>query len=158
MRYIGIDPGLSGAFCLLDTEYGSTVADMPTIDTIVNGKKRRQINPYAVRDIIIQFGPTDMVVIEKPATRPGESPIAALSYGIGYGTIIGILVALDRPHQAVRPQVWTKELEVGADKDEHRFMAMRLFPELGDRLARKKDDGRADAALIAYWKHWRHYG
>jgi crossover junction endodeoxyribonuclease RuvC len=36
-------------------------------------------------------------------------------------------------------------------KDGSRLRAIELFPNYGQLFARKKDDGRADAALLAYW-------
>ena len=148
---IGVDPGLKGAICVHRGPDSIEVFDMPTIERIVNGKARNMVDPYQFRDIIINAGPCNMVVLEKLSTRPGESPIAALSYGIGFGQMIGVLVALERPYTTVTPQEWTKVLRVGADKDLHRLVAMQNFPHAADLFKRKKDDGRADAALIAYW-------
>ena len=148
---IGIDPGLKGAICMHRGPDNIEVFDMPTIERIVNGKARNMVDPYQFRDIIINAGPCNMVVLEKLSTRPGESPIAALSYGIGFGQMIGVLVALERPYTTVTPQEWTKVLRVGADKDLHRLVAMQNFPHAADLFKRKKDDGRADAALIAHW-------
>jgi crossover junction endodeoxyribonuclease RuvC len=51
----------------------------------------------------------------------------------------------------VRPQQWTKDLGVGADKGAHREAAMRLYPGDAEQFMRVKDDGRADAALLAHW-------
>jgi crossover junction endodeoxyribonuclease RuvC len=56
-----------------------------------------------------------------------------------------------RPVTFVRPQVWTKALGVGSDKGAHREAACRLFPTDAEQFARVKDDGRADAALLAHW-------
>ena len=148
---IGVDPGLKGAICMHRGPDNIEVFDMPTIERIVNGKARNMVDPYLFRDIIINAGPCNMVVLEKLSTRPGESPIAALSYGIGFGQMIGVLVALERPYTTVTPQEWTKVLRVGADKDLHRLVAMQNFPHAADLFKRKKDDGRADAALIAHW-------
>jgi crossover junction endodeoxyribonuclease RuvC len=148
---IGIDPGLKGAICVHRGPDNIEVFDMPTVSLIVNGKARNMVDPYQFRDIIINAGPCNMVVLEKLSTRPGESPIAALSYGIGFGQMIGVLVALERPYTTVTPQEWTKVLRVGADKDLHRLVAMQNFPHAADLFKRKKDDGRADAALIAHW-------
>ena len=38
-----------------------------------------------------------------------------------------------------------------AGKDASRMRAMELFPTRAELFKRAKDDGRADAALIAYW-------
>lgn len=148
---IGVDPGIKGAIAVLDRNGLLSIHDMPTVEETVSGKTRNRIDARAFRDIIIDAGPCRMVVLEKPTTRPGESPIAALSYGIGFGQMLGILVALDRPHTVILAQEWTKALGVGADKDVHREKASQLFPFSADAFKRKKDDGRADAALIAYY-------
>ena len=148
---IGVDPGLKGAICLMHDGSIIRIHDMPTIEYEVNGKTRRRIDPVQFRDIIIAAGPVEMIVLEKPTTRPGEAPHAALSYGIGFGQMTGILVALERPHCVVLSQAWTKDLGVGADKDVHRATATELYPAAADLFKRKKDDGRADAALIAHW-------
>ena len=128
--------------------------DMPTVEIIVNSKKRRRINEHAVKDIIIAAGPIDMAVIEDMSTRPGESPAASATTGLGHGLLRGTLSALDRPYVVIRAPRWTKDLGVGSDKGVHRLEAMRLFPGVADQFARVKDDGRADAALLAWW-YWR---
>lgn len=148
---IGIDPGLKGAICVHRGPDNIEVFDMPTVSLFVNNKFRNTVDPYLFRDIIINAGPCDLVVLEKPSTRPGESPIGALSYGIGFGQMQGVLVALERRFTTVTPQEWTKATCVGADKDVHRQKAQWLFPAQADLFKRKKDDGRADAALIAHW-------
>lgn len=151
MRIIGIDPGLKGAIAVVHNGIIVALHDMPTEQYEVSGKMRKRIDPVGFRDIIIDAGPVDMVVLEKPTTRPGESPIAALSYGIGFGQMLGVLVALERPWTIVLSQRWTGALGVGADKDEHRHAAMFRFPAAADLFKRKRDDGRADAALIAHY-------
>jgi crossover junction endodeoxyribonuclease RuvC len=155
MKVLACDPGLSGAFFLLRPSNDHEVWDMPTVEVVVNGKKRRRIYDHAVRDLIVNIGPVDMVVIEDLSTRPGESPAAAATMGLGHGIIRGILCAYERPYTVVRSQAWTKALGVGSDKGVHRLEAMRLFPGVADQFARVKDDGRADAALLAWW-YWRH--
>jgi hypothetical protein len=147
---LGIDPGIKGAIAVVRRD-AISVYDMPTVDEEVAGKMRKRIDAHTFRDIIIGVGPVQMVLLEKPTTRPGEAPRAALSYGIGFGQMLGILVALERPHKVILSQAWTKALGVGADKDDHRVEAMRRFPASSDLFKRKKDDGRADAALIALY-------
>jgi crossover junction endodeoxyribonuclease RuvC len=147
---IGIDPGLDGALAYACNE-GTYVVDMPTVEVTVNGKTRRRLDPYGVKRILIDWGRVDLVVLEEATSRPGEGSVGAFAYGKGAGILEGLLVALERPYKLVRPQVWTKALGVGADKGVHREAAMRLFPELANRLSLKKHDGRADALLMAYW-------
>jgi crossover junction endodeoxyribonuclease RuvC len=147
---IGIDPGLGGAFALLHNGRLSELADMPTIE--VRGKRR--IATADVRDILIGFGPVDHVVIEDVQGVQGSGATGAFTFGRGVGILEGVCVALARPITYVTPQRWTKAMGVSRDKGSHRQAAQRLWPDHADRFARVKDDGRADAALIAYW-HWR---
>jgi crossover junction endodeoxyribonuclease RuvC len=49
----------------------------------------------------------------------------------------------------VRPRAWKKDMGLTADKDESLSMARELWPDAP--LARKKDNGRAEALLIAEW-------
>ena len=39
--------------------------------------------------------------------------------------------------------------DMGKDKDASRLRAIQLFPVVANRLDRKKDDGRAEALLLA---------
>jgi hypothetical protein len=55
------------------------------------------------------------------------------------------------PSTYVTPATWTKAVGRVAGKDASRMRAMELFPSKADLFKRAKDDGRADAALIAYW-------
>lgn len=49
----------------------------------------------------------------------------------------------------VRPTVWKRALGLGKDKEASRLKAMQLFPSAD--LRRKKDQGRAEALLLAVY-------
>ena len=150
-RSVGIDPGVAGAIAVLHAGELDHVFDMPVIE--VRGKKR--IDSGRLTALLISFGPVSMVTVEDVQGVQGSGATSAFNFGRGVGIIEGICVALDRPLNYVRPQVWTKALNVGADKGAHRQAAIRRWPEHAEAFARVKDDGRADAALIAWW-NWRH--
>jgi crossover junction endodeoxyribonuclease RuvC len=40
---------------------------------------------------------------------------------------------------------------LSSDKDTSRQLAMQRFPDYAEKFVRKKDDGRAEAALIALY-------
>ena len=147
MTVIGIDPGLSGAIARPMPDGSVDIWDMPSIE--VRGKRR--IDAYTLHELIVAAGPVDMVVLEHVQGVQGSGATGAFTFGEGFGIIQGILVALERPTTLVRPQRWTKDLGVGSDKGEHRRTAQRLFPPSASMFARVKDDGRADAALLAHW-------
>jgi crossover junction endodeoxyribonuclease RuvC len=54
------------------------------------------------------------------------------------------------PYTLLPAAVWKKRAGMaGAEKDYARALAARLFPEASESLKRKKDQGRAEAILIA---------
>lgn len=139
---LGIDPGLTGALALL-TPDGLTVRDMPVIDG--------RVDAHTLTALLIDFGPVDRVAIERAQAYPGMGVSSAFNYGLSYGLILGVLAVLQRTVVHVPPSVWTKALHVGADKNAHRRRCMDRWPTQAETWGRKKDDGRADAALIALW-------
>ena len=147
MTVIGIDPGLSGAIARPMPDGSVDVWDMPTITV----RDKRRIDGYALRDLLVAIGPVDMVVVEHVQGVQGSGATSAFTFGEGFGAIGQLLIDFDRPHTLVRPQAWTKALGVGSDKGEHRRTAQRLYPPSASMFARVKDDGRADAALLAHW-------
>ena len=150
---IGIDPGIAGAIAVVNAANEVLVWDMPTIE--VRGKRR--ISAVHLRDLLVDIGPALMVVVEDVQGVQGSGATSAFAFGRGCGVIEGILVALQRPTTYVRPQEWTKALGVGSDKGAHRQAAQRLWPFDADLFSRVKDDGRADAALLA-WHYMRGLG
>lgn len=140
MRIVGIDPGLTGALALLHEE-GLDVADMPVVDG--------RVNPYGLTEILVGWGAVDQVVVESQQAYPRQGVSSSFRTGVGYGAVLGVLAVLQRRLVHVTAGKWTNDLRVGSDKDAHRRRAMELFPEHASLFARKKDDGRADAVLIA---------
>jgi len=149
---IGIDPGLSGAICLLDGLNRVTIWDMPTVEVLRGRKTKRELDLTALSTII--FGITDEAVayVEQVGAMPGQGVSSMFSFGKSYGGTLGILAALQVPVQEhVPPQRWQKALNVRKGKDGSRLRASELLPSYMSLWARVKDDGRAEAALIAYY-------
>jgi crossover junction endodeoxyribonuclease RuvC len=142
----GIDPGVSGALALFDGTEGVVEAfDMPVVE--INGKK--QVHAHLVCQLLRSFdGP---VWIERVSARPGQGVTSMFNFGKSYGTILGIVAALEYPLNYVTPQQWQKTLKVQGGKDAGRARAAELMPAYAHLFSRKKDDGRADAALIAFY-------
>jgi len=66
------------------------------------------------------------------------------------GMVVGVLIGLGIPYEEVAANVWTAEVFHGrAEKMDHRTLAKALFPAARSIFDRVKDDGRADAVLIA---------
>ncbi len=144
----GIDPGLAGAVGFIDLA-GEFVAvfDMPTLPTTTG---RRQIDPAALADILRQHAPA-FTLVERVGARPGEGPTGAFSFGHSFGSITAVLAALGLPHDLVQPAVWKRRAGIppGADKAASVAVCKRMLPSAAAHLTRVKDDGRAEALLLA---------
>ena len=149
---IGIDPGISGAIAVFRDGKLESVVDMPTVE-IASGKTiKRHISAATLRNILeLDMYQFSHVVIEKVGAMPGQGVTSMFNFGRSAGIIEGVVVGLKMPHTYVTPQTWTKAVGRAAGKDASRMRAMELFPAKADLFKRAKDDGRADACLIAYW-------
>jgi crossover junction endodeoxyribonuclease RuvC len=74
---------------------------------------------------------------------------SAFSFGFAYGVVRGILAQAQVPFQLVTPNEWKRSFRLGPDKNEARLMASRMFPANHKDFSRVRDDGRAEAALLA---------
>jgi crossover junction endodeoxyribonuclease RuvC len=154
---IGIDPGLSGAIAIISPE-SLKIFDMPTMTVERNGKAKRQVSAAELAQIFSNFNSNDChVYVEKVSAMAGQGVTSVFSFGRSFGMIEGILAAFKLPVTYVAPATWVKAVGRGQGKDASRARAMELFPSDQDQFKRVKDDGRADAALIAYWGS-RHAG
>lgn len=149
MLILGIDPGLSGAIAFLDTTSDAVVVmDMPTVEVMRNGKTKREVSPALVADLVAGKGVVQAFV-ERVSAMPGQGVSSMFSFGRSVGVLEGVLAAYEIPTTLVTPQAWMKSMGVRAGKDGSRERAMQLFPQYADQFARKKDNGRSDAVLIA---------
>lgn len=151
MAIVGIDPGATGAIAIVETTGSIRCHDMPTVE--VRGK--RLVDPHGLVSLLAgqRF---DMAILEHVQGVQGTGATSAFSFGRSFGVVEGVLAGLAVPTTLVRPQTWTKAVNVSRDKGEHRRAAMRLWPAFADLFARVKDDGRADAALLCHW--WTRHG
>jgi len=146
MIIIGIDPGLTGAIAVLHDGRLTEIYDMPTAPR----GSRNAVIPAALTDILRQWD-DGLAFVEMVHSMPGQGVSSAFNFGHGCGVIEGVLAALRIPSTLVTPQKWKKAMSVSADKGQARGRAMQLFPASSSRFARVKDDGRAEAALIALY-------
>jgi crossover junction endodeoxyribonuclease RuvC len=155
MIYIGIDPGLDGAVGVIGEQAGNgcpRVFDTPTL-TVEGEKTKRRYNTAAMAQILMSIDLTKgiLVILENVHSMPKQGVASSFSFGQGLGMWQGIVAALGIPLEMPSPQRWKKEImaDQGRDKDAARFKAIQLFPALATQLSRVKDDGRAEALLMA---------
>lgn len=154
MIIAGIDPGLSGAIAILDTTIDELVIfDMPTLEIAKAKGSARHVNAALLSDLVAGRGITH-AVIEKVGAMPGQGVTGMFSLGRSLGVVEGVFAAYDIPATLVPPQTWMKPYGLKgkkSDADGSRNAAISLYPSQAALFARKKDNGRADAALIARW-------
>lgn len=146
MTVLGVDPGAKGAFAFVDERTGALVdvLDMPTITA--DGKTR--VTAQAIALLIAANKPTHAYV-EKVGARPGQGVSSMFAFGQAVGAVDGVLAALGIPVTYVTPAQWKRELQVTKDKGSSRRRAMQLAPQRAGLFTRVKDDGRAEAYLLA---------
>ena len=152
--YIGCDPGLGGAIAVWTPAAEMLlVIDMPTHE--IRGKRRidlyqlgREFRSWdAVSNII-------RVTVENVGAMPGQSPNGMFAFGFAAGALQGAIACAELPMVLVVPQVWKKVYGIPGgreNKDVSRQKASMLFPKYASLWARKKDDGRAEAVLLAHY-------
>ena len=151
MKILAIDPGAKGALAFFDMEAGILdVVDTPAVQVKRGQKLKLEISPYMAAALISIRKPT-VAVMEKTGAMPGQGVSSMYQFGRSVGMIEGILAALQIPVTYVSPQVWQKDVGSRDGKDGNRARAAELFPAYAAEFSRKKDDGRADAALMAFW-------
>ena len=152
MIFIGIDPGLNGAIAFFDTGRGHlSVVDMPVVEVLRGGKKKREVSAQMLAQIIRLAERPCTAVFERVNAMPGQGVTSVFSFGRSSGIVEGVLAALAIPAHIITPQVWQKAASVRGGKDGARQRATELFPAYAGLFARKKDDGRADAACMAWY-------
>lgn len=151
MKILGIDPGASGALVTLVTDTNDlTIHDMPIFSVKRNGKNKVEVNVQQLAKIVAATIP-DIAVLEKVGAMPGQGVSSMFQFGRTVGMIEGVLAAANVPVVYVSPREWKAHMKVSGIKDESRRAATQLYPKYADLFARVKDDGRAEAALIAHW-------
>ncbi len=152
ITYVGIDPGLSGAIAFVDEDRVRTI-DTPTKKVFVSGKNRTVHIVEEMWKIVSENCTKRNSVVLEEVTPDPRFGSTNFSYGSGVGFwVMAFAGNYIRIHR-VRPQVWKKEVGIPArsGKRASRLLAQKLFPKDKDLFNRVKDDGRADAALMAYW-------
>jgi crossover junction endodeoxyribonuclease RuvC len=149
MKVVGIDPGLSGALWVIIGELGDAVTDMPR--TGFHNSKSGFVDGLAVAQWLSSCKP-DLIVIEMVGSRPGQGVSSTFKFGAAYGGVVSVCLAYPCEVVLVSPTVWKRHFGlIGTVKDAARLKALNLVPHMAHKLKRKKDGGRADAALIALY-------
>ena len=141
---LGIDPGKKGAIAILCDD-GTLIdcIDMPDATGAALGAH--------VRRILDDWRPFDFTAawVEKVGAMPKQGVSSTWTFAEGYGAVLGALGCAGIAVHHVTPAHWKRTQRVTKDKASSRQRATELWPGQASWFARVKDDGRAEAALVA---------
>ena len=147
----GIDPGKSGALSIVYPDGAVQCFDVPTDK--IKGKDRALYTAWAISwASALEFAAPDLIVIEHVASMPKQGVASTFNFGRSLGFVHAIACASKARVEFVTPSVWKGKLGLlNSGKDASREKFRSLWPKYADLVARVKDDGRAEAALMAYY-------
>ena len=150
MIVAGIDPGKTGALSIIYPDEGTVNAFEVPLQK--KGKKELPSWNQWQRQWAnaILFAGARAIIIELVAARPGQGVTSMFNFGRSLGFAHAIAADAGCPIHFVTPTVWKKEFGLlKADKNASREKFCELWPSSAKLVARVKDGGVAEAALIA---------
>lgn len=166
MRFVGVDPGLTGGLALLNHD-ATRVKTWPMPVTIIKtgGRTRKEVNPYAlmklVEDILLSFDDNSIITIEQVSASPQMGTVSAFNFGAAYAMVKAAFAfhTMTNEHlvrvEGAIPSVWKRHMRLHAGvtitetKTLSRKKAQEMWPRSHQEFIQSKDDGRAEAALLA---------
>lgn len=153
MIVAGIDPGKTGALAILYPDNSVEFFDVPRVKL-----KNKDVPAYAdwqtTWSTALSLAGVEYAWLEDVAARPGQGVSSMFKFGRTLGFAHAIVLGT-RPRPAVQfttPAQWKAKLGLlNSSKGASREKAVNLFPGVESRLTRVKDDGRAEALLIAHY-------
>jgi hypothetical protein len=164
--YIGIDPGFSGAFGVIDLEQGRIYgAPIPTFWRVLkSGKRRKQYDYLAIRKFF-ETRKEAIVTLEEQFPMPMQGVVSQFSIGLGYGLFIGLLCGVDITTKIVHAKTWQKEFFIRDKEKTTKEQALEvvkvLYPNVdlySSERSTVAHTGIVDSLLIATYGKMNHEG
>lgn len=148
MIIAGIDPGANGALAYITDPGGfASCHSVPKVGKDVDFVA--WVNEW---HFSLGRARPHHIFIEQVGAMPGQGVTSMFNFGEKFGAVKALAYSAGVPVTFMRPQEWKKLVGIpsGSEKGASRLRASQLFPQHSDNWARVKDDGRAEAVLIAY--------
>jgi hypothetical protein len=142
MMYLGIDPGFTGAWGMINHK-----GDYISCGDMLNDQKFILTNAVFAEISQARDRQDLQVIVESVHSMPGQGVSSSFKFGMSFGAAISLAQRLNCPWHIVTPQKWKKSLKLDSDKDKSLSLARELWPTAP--LTRKKDNGRAESLLLA---------
>ena len=160
MKVLGVDPGVTGAWAVIELRGDGTpelvaIGDLPVVTIQMTKRIARRLDANGCRDLLgglLEEHKPDRVVVERLTGGPGITSTTAFPLGWTAAVLDATLSALDwgKRYQQASPSAWKRSLLVPADKSAAKARATKLFGS-DKGWPRGKDHNRAEAALIALY-------
>ena len=165
MIVLAIDPGLTGAAGVIDSNGVRALFDLPTMPIPGVGEKalvQRKLDSQALRRLILDACPAAepvAAVVEAVGVMGGKNNSVQSQGSLmrTLGAVEAVLECLRLEVEYAHPQTWKRafglidsKLSPTERKARALETARRLFPDCRE-IARAKDHNRAEALLMAHW-------
>jgi crossover junction endodeoxyribonuclease RuvC len=147
---VGIDPGFSGGIATIYTNSNRQPSVWP-MPTLPGPKGKTELNHHDILCALDFGGHRGVVWLEKVGARPGQGVSSMFRFGQQLGALEMAAIAKGHELRYVTPGVWKNYFGLAADKGVARGYAMKRFPDIAHMFSRVKDDGLAEACLIALY-------
>ena len=149
-RILGVDPGIHGGLAVVEFNDGAAPQIVDAIDVPVVGlKAKERVDTQAIRTWIELLRPAH-AMIERAQAMPKQGASSGFKYGRSVGALEATIALCGIPMTIIEPTAWKKFHGLrGGEKEQSRQRALQLFPAAHALLARRRDHGRSEAALIA---------
>ena len=160
MIFIGVDPGLTGACCVLDHNGVRAIFDLPTMKAPEVGpdaKVQRKIDGRALLQLLLKHCPAEegkpTIIIEKVGTMGGQNNAVQTQGALmrTLGAIETVMECMTYPVHYVAPRKWKSLYKLGSVKAESLDKARGLYQSAAHDLRLQKHHNRAEALLLARW-------
>ena len=148
LLFMGIDPGLSGAWALIDGagRYVSA-GDMHNEDG-------RVLTRHVWAEMLMATNTNKVrVAVERVHSMPKQGVATTFVFGAAYGCALALGNMFDEPAVLITPNQWKKFYGLDSDKNKSSQLAREMWPDAPIKL--KKHNGRAEALLIANYLRLR---
>jgi Holliday junction resolvasome RuvABC endonuclease subunit len=150
--FLGIDPGLGGAFALVDKAgWVHHASPLPLVKK--NDKPRLDCKELYI--LLTHYNPWIInTAIELVHSMPKQGVVSTFTFGRGYGSLLSILEIMDIPFEEIPSQKWKKKVfgRTTPDKKVSIEFASTLQNSeayLFCKRGNKPHDGVADAICLA---------
>jgi Holliday junction resolvasome RuvABC endonuclease subunit len=136
---LGVDPGVTGGVAFYWPPGRVEAYDIPTAGGEVDVDSLARLLRHAA---------PDLAMVERSWAMPKQGVSSTFKFGMAYGALRAVVAVLEIPTHLTTAAKWKAHFRLTADKEQARALAIRLWPGVCF-FSRKKDHGRAEAALIA---------